>query len=59
MEKPLSEVAVGSIFTANGTDYVKTEDVRVSCCRSVNCYAVNDTAQKTYFAPNTVVSVNG
>lgn len=59
MEKPLSEVAVGSIFTVNGTEYVKTEDVRISCCKSVNCYAVNDSAQKTYFAPGTVVSVNG
>ncbi len=59
MGKPLSEVSVGSIFTANGTDYIKTEDIRISCCKSVNCYAVNDAAQKTYFAPSTVVSVNG
>jgi hypothetical protein len=58
MEKPLSEVAVGSIFTVNGIEYVKTDDVRISCCKSVNCYAVSDSSQKTYLAPNTVVSVN-
>lgn len=59
MEKQFAEVASGETFKVNGTEYVKTDDIRISCCKSVNCYAVNDASQKTYFAPTTVVSVNG
>lgn len=59
MEKKLEEVAVGSNFTVNNVEYVKTEEVRVSCCRSINCQLVSDANQKAFFPGSTVVTVNG
>jgi hypothetical protein len=37
-----SELAVGQKFTANGTEYVKTDTVKISCCKSVNCQKTAD-----------------
>lgn len=58
MEKKFEELAVGSKFTVNNVQYVKTEEVRVSCCRSINCQMVTDTNQKAFFAGATVVVVD-
>lgn len=59
MQKQFHELAVGDKFTVNGTEYVKTEEVRVSCCRSINCYASADAAQKGHFPGHTEVTING
>lgn len=59
MNKQFSELSVGQRFTVNGVEYIKTQEVRVSCCRSINCQAVNDPNNKTYIQPSTTVSVNG
>lgn len=59
MEKKLEEVAVGTQFTVNNLEYIKTEEVRVSCCRSINCQLVSDNNQKAFFPGSTVVIVNG
>lgn len=59
MNKNFSDLKVGDRFFLNGTEYVKTEDVRVSCCRSINCQASNDPNAKNYVQPNTQVTVNG
>lgn len=59
MEKPFNELIVGTKFTINNVEYVKTEEIRVSCCRSVNCQMVSDAAQKTFLPPEAVVTVNG
>ena len=57
MQKPFSDVAVGETFELNGLRYVKIQDVRISCCKSVNCHNAADTNQKTFFPPNTLVTV--
>lgn len=54
-----SELTVGQRFTVNGVEYVKTQEVKVSCCRSINCQAVNDPNLKTYIQAGTSVTVNG
>lgn len=59
MEKTFAELSVGDKFTVNGTEYIKTEEVRVSCCRSINCYASADASQKGHFPGNTTVTING
>lgn len=58
--KPLSEIAVGSTFVHNSTEYKRIEDLRVSCCRVVNCVRVSDGSNE-FVAPNTLVEekVNG
>lgn len=59
MEKKFEELVPGDKFTVNGVEYIKTEEVRVSCCKSVNCYSASDANQKAYFPGNSVVIVNG
>lgn len=59
MEKQFSEVNVGDTFVVNGLTYTKTTEVRITCCKSVNAQLVADANNKTFFQPNTVVTVNG
>lgn len=50
-------LAVNSTFVYNGVNYVKTETVRVSCCKSVN--AVNaQSSERVYMADDTQVQTN-
>jgi hypothetical protein len=59
MEKKFEELVLGDKFTVNNVEYVKTEEVRVSCCRSINCQVAADNNQKAFFPGSTVVVVNG
>lgn len=59
IEKQFSQLSTGERFVLNGVEYIKTEEVRISCCRSVNCQSVADSNHKTYVSPNVSVSVNG
>ena len=59
MEQTFENVAVGTKFTVNNMEYVKTAEVRVSCCRSINCEVASDPNQKAFFPGSTVVVVNG
>lgn len=50
-------LAVNSTFVYNGVPYVKTETVRVSCCKTVN--AVNSqSSERVYISDDTSVQVN-
>jgi hypothetical protein len=57
MEKQFSQLEIGEQFTVNGIEYTKAQEVKISCCKSVNCYASANTNQKTYFPGNTLVMV--
>lgn len=59
MEKTFAEVGVGDKFTINNVEYVKTEEVRISCCKVINAYVANDATQKAQFPGNVTVTVNG
>lgn len=52
--KQLSEIAVGTKFIYNGVEYRRIEDIRVSCCRVVNCVNLADGTNQ-FVAPNTNV----
>ena len=58
MLKKLKELKVGDQFTYAGTQYVKMNPVKVSCCRSVNMHVVGNTAQRTFLNPDVEVTVN-
>lgn len=58
MNKQFQELKVGERFLYNGQEFVKTEDVRVSCCRTINAKASNDNSNTTYIQPGTLVVVN-
>lgn len=59
MEKPFSEVAVGTVFTLNGTSYMKTQDVRISCCKTINATASTDSNNRIFVPLTTIVTING
>lgn len=58
MNKLFQDLNVGDRFLLNGQEFVKIDDVRVSCCRTINAKASNDNANTTYVQPNTTVVVN-
>ena len=58
MNKLFSELAVGDRFTYNNQQYVKVQDVRVSCCRTVNCHVVGNANNKLFIHPSTTVVLN-
>lgn len=59
LTKTLDQVADGENFKVNNIEYTKITEVRVSCCRSVNCHVAADANQRTFFPGNTVVETNG
>lgn len=58
MNKTFAELSVGDRFTFNGQEFVKTNEVRVSCCRTINASLANDSSNTVYIQPSTVVTVN-
>jgi len=58
VEKKFNELNVNDRFVVNAVEYVKTETVRVSCCRSINAQEVNNAAVTTFFTEDATVQVN-
>jgi hypothetical protein len=58
MEKEFNLVSVGEKFSVNGIEYVKIQEVRISCCKSVNAQASTNSSQRTFFPGNTIVTIN-
>jgi len=58
MEKEFSSVQNGEKFLVNGTEYVKVQETRISCCKSINAQSSTNPNQKTYFPANTMVTTN-
>ena len=59
MQKLLSDVPVNATFLVNGVEYKKINEVKISCCKSINAEAVGNANNKTFFPGNTLVEVNG
>lgn len=58
MNKNFADVKVGDRFTLNGKEYVRIQDVRISCCKSVNAHAVENSGDRIFVQPTVVVTVN-
>jgi len=58
IDKNFAEVAVGTTFTHNSIQYIKTEKIRVSCCQSINAKKADDDKVKIFVSDDTVVKVN-
>lgn len=58
MNKNFSEVKVGDRFTLNGKEYVRIQDIRVSCCRSINAQSTENSNERIFVQPTIVVTVN-
>lgn len=55
--KKMKDVQIGERFTIGGIEYIKTNEVRVSCCQSVNCEMIGNPNSRTYISPE--MDVNG
>lgn len=58
MNKTFAELSVGDRFTYNGQEFIKTTEVRISCCKSVNACASDNNSNVIYVQPSTTVIVN-
>lgn len=58
MIQKFSEVPNDTVFTVNGVKYQKVPQVKVSCCKSINAKAVDNSSQQVFILPNTEVEVN-
>jgi hypothetical protein len=58
VDKKFNELSVDARFFVNGVEYIKTETVRISCCKSINAQEANNTAVKSFFTEDSTVQVN-
>lgn len=58
MNKQFNELPNGSRFILNGNEYVKIQEVKVSCCKTINAQLVADGNNKIYVQPATQVVIN-
>lgn len=49
--KQFKDLAVNTEFTLNGVDYKKIDEVKVSCCRSINACRIDDPKSKIQVKP--------
>jgi hypothetical protein len=56
MQKKFKDLAIGEKFVVDGVEYVKTQTVKVSCCRSINSYESANASKKHNFDYNTLVT---
>ena len=57
-DKKFSELNLNDRFFVNGMEYIKTDTVRVSCCKSINCQESVNSAMKSFFPEDTTVQIN-
>lgn len=55
---PFNEVALDQRFTYKNIEYIKENQVRVSCCRFTNAHAVGNANQKIGIKPSEMVEVD-
>jgi hypothetical protein len=58
MNKAFETLQVGDRFTLNNKEYVKTQDIRISCCKTVNAKASDNSSHAIYVQPTSMVTVN-
>lgn len=59
MQKLFSDLPINATFVVNGLSYKKITEVKISCCKSINAEAVDNSNNKVYFQGNTLVEING
>lgn len=51
MSKEFKDIAVGEIFMLDGIKYTKVPVEKISCCKSINCVAVDNVANRKFVQP--------
>ena len=55
---PFESIAVGSKFVYSGTEWSKTEKVKISCCKFNNAVSTSDPKNKIGIKPQEIVEVS-
>lgn len=58
MKIKFDDMADGSLFTVNGTQFEKVPLVKISCCKSINATQTSNTNNRIYIDPNSEIEVN-
>lgn len=58
VEKIFVEVPVGTKFTVNGLEYIKTETVKVTCCQSINAHLADNATARVFFQDTVMVTTD-
>lgn len=58
MNKTFGELAIGDRFTFNGKEYVKTQEIRISCCQRINAQSTTNSNERIKLETSTTVTVN-
>jgi hypothetical protein len=56
--KTFNELSVGDTFTLNGVEYKKINEVKISCCKSINAASTANENMKIKVTPITEVEIN-
>ena len=59
MNKTFAQLTNGARFSLNGNSYIKVQEVKVSCCKTVNAHLASDPNNRIYIRPETTVIVDG
>ena len=51
MKEKFKDIAVGTVFIHENQEYVKINDIRVTCCKVHNCKLTTDAAVKGFVVP--------
>ena len=57
MQKLFKDISVGEQFNYNNKTYVKINNVKVSCCRSINCHVAGNEKDRAFLQPDNKVEV--
>lgn len=58
INKMFQDLKIGDRFFLDNKEYVKQQDVRVSCCKTVNASTVENSGNTLYVQPTSMVLVN-
>jgi len=58
MNKTFGELSVGDRFSINGKEYVKIQEIRISCCQRINAQSTTNPSEKIKVDPATTVTIN-
>lgn len=56
LQTTFANIANDTVFLYNGQEYKKMAEIRVSCCRKLNAFLMNN-GEKVFIPDNAVISI--
>lgn len=58
MKQQFHTLADGQVFVKDGVEFKKIQNVKISCCRSINAEQVANPSNRVFITPGEEVEVN-